>query len=33
MWAVHVYLGIDDGTLWNIRRDDLPDLLPKLKGA
>ncbi|MCG5508971.1 HepT-like ribonuclease domain-containing protein [Ectothiorhodospira lacustris] len=28
---IHGYLGIDDDTVWSIIRDDLPELLPKLK--
>jgi len=28
---IHGYLGIDDDTLWSIIRDDLPELLSKLK--
>lgn len=28
---IHGYLGIDDDTLWSIIRDDVPDLLIRLK--
>lgn len=28
---IHGYLGIDNDTLWSIVRDELPDLLPKLR--
>ncbi len=28
---IHGYLGIDNDTLWSITRDDVPELLPKLK--
>ena len=27
-YFIHGYLGIDDDTLWNIIRDDVPELLP-----
>jgi uncharacterized protein with HEPN domain len=29
---IHGYLGIDDDTLWSIIQDDVPELLPLLKG-
>ena len=29
---IHGYLGIDDDTLWSVIRDDVPQLLPQLKG-
>jgi len=29
---IHGYLGIDDDTLWSMIRDDVPQLLPQLKG-
>ncbi|HET9679957.1 MAG TPA: DUF86 domain-containing protein [Gammaproteobacteria bacterium] len=28
---IHAYLGIDDDTIWSIIRDDIPDLIAKLK--
>lgn len=28
---IHGYLGIDNDTLWSVIREDVPDLLPKLR--
>ena len=29
---IHVYLGVDDDIIWSVIREDIPLLLPKLRG-